>query len=163
MRSRTRMRSRYILNKKNVFECFCSTSTCLVFFLLPSFPSFRVLATKQQKGRQFLELVDARGTAVSAFEELVWRFRSGYTPLARFFRSISCLPSCVLLVSCFFCSCVFLFCSKQAHVSAFVMLAALCKMATGILRTLSDGELVARDLGNKVCVCVLCTFALGSI
>lgn len=30
------------------------------------------------------------------------------------------------------------------------MLAALCKMATGILRTLSDGELVARDLGNKV-------------
>lgn len=39
---------------------------------------------------------------------------------------------------------------KQAHVSAFVMLAALCKMATGMLRTLSDGELVARDLGNKV-------------
>lgn len=41
-------------------------------------------------------------------------------------------------------------CSKEAHVSAFVMLAALCKMATGMLRTLSDGELVARDLGNKV-------------
>ena len=40
--------------------------------------------------------------------------------------------------------------SKQAHVSAFVTLAALCKMATGLLRTLSDGELVARDLGNKV-------------
>ncbi|CAM9731005.1 unnamed protein product, partial [Ectocarpus sp. 6 AP-2014] len=39
--------------------------------------------------------------------------------------------------------------SKRAHVSAFVTLAALCKMATGILRTLSDGELVARDLGNK--------------
>ncbi|CAM9760664.1 unnamed protein product, partial [Ectocarpus sp. 12 AP-2014] len=40
--------------------------------------------------------------------------------------------------------------SKRAHVSAFVTLAALCKMATGILRTLSDGELVARDLGNKI-------------
>lgn len=51
--------------------------------------------------------------------------------------------------------------SKQAHVSAFVMLAALCKMATGILRTLSDGELVARDLGNKVCKSSFSTIILS--